>query len=295
MGPSVDTAAETDVGIEEEIKFQQDVGAAPLQRKVGFFGLALVGVASCWGVPRGVRIHWGPVTWCLILGLVWAACSYQWSADRTETTRELIRLFTYAFVGAALARRFDPKQLCVILVVSLAASAGTAVAMEVGSANFRPWDLNYRMGGTVHTNVLGRLAVLVAIAGLAYQRDPKIKYMCRVMVVAAIAVLILTKSRTGLATMVGGFAALRLVSSSVAQAVFAGVRLAGRRRRRALAVDLRRHMDATPDRGRHDSGAWRGRHLAHRPLAALAVDLERVPRPKRDGIWLRCVLVAGKD
>jgi O-antigen ligase len=70
------------------------------------------------------------------------------------------------------------------------------------------------MGGTVHTNVLGRLAVLVAIAGLAYQRDPKLKFLCRVVVVAAIAVLIFTKSRTGLATMIGGFAALRLVSSS---------------------------------------------------------------------------------
>lgn len=219
---TADNSVEGGEGIEQEEKFQQNVNAAPMGRKLGFFGMVMIGGLCCLQMPRGVKIYWGPLTFVLAAGLLWAAASYQWSADRHETGRELIRLFAYVFVGAALARRFDANELCFVVVATLIASVAIAVGLEMAVGNFRPWRMDYRIQGTLHTNVLARQAVLVAIAAVAYMVSPQSRGKWQLILIAAIAVAFLTKSRTGAVTLIAGLVSLRLMGSSLRSLITLG-------------------------------------------------------------------------
>ncbi|HMO84177.1 MAG TPA: O-antigen ligase family protein, partial [Lacipirellulaceae bacterium] len=209
------TSAERHENIEQEEKFRQSVDAAPIQRKAGFLGMLGVATLCLLQRPAGVRLRWGVLGALVLLSLAWAAASYRWSTERNETARGLVRLSAYAAVGAALARRFDAHQLCLVLAGALAVSVALAVGAEVLTANFRPWIPDYRIRGTLHANVLARQALLAAIAGAAlwiYARDTG---PWKLVTLAMVAVLMLTRSRTGAVTFVVALATLPLLGASL--------------------------------------------------------------------------------
>src|SRR4029079_5141774 len=91
------------------------------------------------------------------------------------TMRELIRLYIYTGVAAALARRFDTRSLCEVLVITLCGSVATAVGFEVMTGGFRPWVSDYRLTGSMHSNILGVQAAVIAIIAytFAVRRAPQ--------------------------------------------------------------------------------------------------------------------------
>jgi exopolysaccharide production protein ExoQ len=265
LGAAAEESAESNVQIGAEEKFQRDVGSATLARKAGFVGLAAIAACCWWSAPRGVRFTWGPAAWCAAAALGWAACSYAWSVNPAETARELIRLYVYAGVAAALAVRFDARQVAFILAFSLAASITVAVAAAAATGNFRPWQPDFRLSGTLHSNVLGQQALLLGIAAAAFTSDRRVGRLAWIVLGAAMAVLLLTKSRTAAVSFLAGLGALRLVTANaktllylgctgvaVAGAMLMAAALAGAQLERAAfeAMTLGRGEDVTSLTGR---------------------------------------------
>ena len=150
---------------------------------------------------REPRIRWDALTFLIGLLLLWAFASWAWSAHRGTTARELIRLSIYLGVAAALACRFDLRRLCMVFAIAFAGSALTAVGYEIITGGFKPWQADYRLTGTMHSNALAIQAGVVAIIAYAFAaRGNERKFLWYAIFLAAVAIVVLTKTRTALAT-----------------------------------------------------------------------------------------------
>lgn len=222
LGATAAESAESNFQIGAEEKFQRDVGSAALSRKLGFAGLIAIAACCLGTAPRGARYVWTPAAWCAAATLGWTACSYLWSVDAGETSRELIRLFVYAAVAAGLAARFNARQVAFVLCFTLASSIALAVTAAVVTGNFLPWRPDFRLSGTVHSNVLGQQALLLGVAAAAFTSDRRLGRLAWIVLAAAIAVLLLTKSRTAAVSFLAGLGALRLVAADAKTLLYLG-------------------------------------------------------------------------
>jgi exopolysaccharide production protein ExoQ len=209
LGPRDDVSTEAGKGIEDEEKFAKDVSAAPISRQLGFLGVMAVAAFCALGTPRGVRIasYGGLLLMAALLG--WTVASLSWSANRGETARELVRIVVYLAAGAMLARRLPIQETCAILMACLAVSVCLAAVLDVITPGFRPWSSGYRMQGTLHSNDLARQSLLLAVGAYAYARRLRGFNIWWLVLGAALLVLLLTKSRTALLTVMFGLAAVQ--------------------------------------------------------------------------------------
>lgn len=216
-------SAEAGRGLELKAVNEVGVSAASPVRLIGLGLLLSVGAACVLTLPRGVPVQSGALLPLIGLALFWAAASWLWSVDRGTTARELARLSICAGVAAALARRFELRELCVVVVIALSASALSAVGYEVVSGGFKPWQADYRMTGTLHSNALGIQAGVVAILAYAFaKRGNDYKFVWYTVLVAAVTVVILTKTRTALATVFVGIVVAHTIGRPARQWLFYG-------------------------------------------------------------------------
>jgi exopolysaccharide production protein ExoQ len=118
----------------------------------------------------------------------------------------------YVGVAAALALRFDLRSLSFVLAAALAGSVATAVAFEIATGGFKPWHADYRLTGSMHSNILAVQAAVVALIAYAFALEPgKRTTFCWTVFSLAVAVVFLTKARTALATVVAGVVAIHVV------------------------------------------------------------------------------------
>jgi O-antigen ligase len=212
-------SAEAGRYFDRQVEFQADVTSVNMQRKLGFVCLLLVGVYCIVSKPRGCRIRYSALSTLIGFGLIWTLASVLWSVEPMQTVRELVRLFGYLFVAGALALRFDPRSLCLVLVATLCISIGVSVGVEVVTGGFRPWVPDYRLSGTMHSAAMGYYSMLIALASYAFaQRTQSKSWWC--LFIAAAGVLVLSKALTSLVACLAGVAAFHLVGKSKRGLVF---------------------------------------------------------------------------
>ena len=186
-------------------------GAAPI-RLIGFGSLVGAGFVCVMTLCREPRIRWDALAFLIGFLILWAFASWAWSAHRGTTARELIRLSIYLGVAAALACRFDLRRLCIVFAIALAGSALTAVGYEIITGGFKPWQADYRLTGTMHSNALAIQAGVVAIIAYAFAaRGNERKLLWYAICLAAIAIVVLTKTRTALATVLVGAVVIHMI------------------------------------------------------------------------------------
>ena len=193
-------SAEAGRDLETSVK-ESGIGGAASPRIVGLVCLLGAGALCIATLPAAPRLHWNSLTWLILLGLAWTGASCTWSDHPGTTLREFARLLMYISTAAALAARFDLRSICCIFCIMLSGSVLAAVGYEVISGGFRPWQADYRLTGTLHSNALGILAGVVAIIAFAFGlRGRERKTFWYALVAAALVVIVLTKTRTALAT-----------------------------------------------------------------------------------------------
>jgi exopolysaccharide production protein ExoQ len=210
-------------GRDEDAKevMQEGLGVAAAGRLVGFALLIGVGGFCLITLPRETRFRLDKLSLLIALALIWALASVAWSVEPGTTIRELVRLVVYVAVAAALALRFDLRTLCFVLAAALAGSVGTAVAYEIATGGFKPWHANYRLTGSMHSNILAVQAAVVALVAYAFALEPgKRAAFCWALFAAALSVVILTKARTALFTVVAGMVAIHVVGRPARQWMF---------------------------------------------------------------------------
>ncbi len=199
-------------GIEDATVMDEGLGAAQMGRVIGLGFLIVAGGICFLTTPPGTRIRWDGLSYLMVFGLLWASVSVVWSIEPGTTARALVRVYVYAGVAVALARRFDPKSLCHVLVITLGGSVLTAVLFEIGTGGFRPWISDYRLTGSMHSNVLAVQTAVIAIIAYAFavRKNPH-KVLWWTIFVVAVAIVYFTKARTALITVMAGAAAIHIV------------------------------------------------------------------------------------
>lgn len=224
-------------GVEDKTAAEGGFEAAQPARSIGLILLMCAGGVCLLTASPDTRIRWDGLSFLIAAGLAWAALSTLWSAEPGTTMRELIRLYIYAGVATVLARRFGARSLCEVLVITLCGSVAASVAFEILTGGFRPWLSDYRLTGSMHSNILGVQAAVVAIIAYAFavRRAPRATLWWTLFVVAT-AVVFLTKARTALISVILGGVAVHVVGRpfrdwllpfSVATTLFAAALLTG--------------------------------------------------------------------
>jgi O-antigen ligase len=93
------------------------------------------------------------------------------------------------------------------LVVCVAAIVAD-IAADLAAGTFRPWMADFRMGGALHPNHIGRLGAIVALIGFAATWEPKYRAWAWVLFVAGTMVVLMSVSRSALAGLLAGLGAI---------------------------------------------------------------------------------------
>jgi exopolysaccharide production protein ExoQ len=199
-------------GIDDATVMDEGLGAAQIGRVIGLCLLMTAGAVCIITTRDETRIRCDSLSYLMIIGALWGTASVLWSVEPGTTARALVRVFVYAGVAFAMVRRFDPRSLCYVLVIMLGGSVLTAVLFEIGTGGFRPWQSDYRLTGTMHSNVLAIQTAVVAIIAyaFAFRENPR-KVLWWTIFLVALVVVYLTKARAALITVIAGAAAVHIV------------------------------------------------------------------------------------
>lgn len=198
-------------GMEDIEKFHKNVNAAPLHRKLGFLGLLSLGGYCFFTAPRNTSFRNYAVILGIVACLTWLAASFLWSDDWRHTAREFVRIAAYACVAFSFALRFGPRQICLVIMIGLAGSVFAACSASVLSGIFRPWASDFRLHGTLHSNLLAHHALVVLLIAVALSVSSRNVWFWRSLVIAIFMVIILTKTRGALASAIVGVTAIKLI------------------------------------------------------------------------------------
>ncbi len=214
-------AVELGAGMQDQAKFEEDVNAAPVYRKLGFLGLLAIAAYCLVSAPRGVVLQ--PSIVMLLIGccLAMVMASFFWSSGRQETGRELIRIVAYTGVAFAFARRFKPHELLKVLMLMAGVSVLAAALVDVAMGGFRPWSGDYRMHGTLHSNLLAHQALIALFVAFALYKNSSKPWIWKAVLLAMLSVIILTKTRGALASAIVGLTAIAVLGRSFSSLMLA--------------------------------------------------------------------------
>lgn len=169
-------------------------------RRLCFMALAAAGTfalfargGSKWRSPG---ILAGLLTACLGL----CTLSLTWSDEPSMTVRRLMVLYFFLMGAFGLARLYDCRDLCRIILVVTTTTALMGIMAEIGLRTFRPWSGEYRFSGSLHPNTQGAyLAAMALSAMLLAIVDGRRRWLYGCAIAFALVMLYLTKSRTSFA------------------------------------------------------------------------------------------------
>jgi O-antigen ligase len=194
--------------LDKQATAESELSGGAFQRKLGLAVLLMAGGLALVGHKTNPHLQISLLTSLVCALLAWTAASFLWSAEPTRSLREELRLATYVFVAIAIVRRFDIHEvLGMFLCVCLFAIAAD-VAADLRAGTFRPWTPDFRMGGALHPNHVGRLGAIVALFGIAGMWQPRWRRLAVLLLVGGSGVVVLSLSRSALISLVAGAAAM---------------------------------------------------------------------------------------
>lgn len=203
-------------GVDDRAEFESNVNSAPTMRKVGFVMLVALGGFSLVTSQRRLEITNYPLLASTTLLVTWTYGSIAWSHFPRETMLELIRLSGWIVVAFGLTRKFTANEFAVIMFIVVAGAVSAAVATDLLTGAFRPWQSTYRMTGTLHPNGLADNAALMAvIATFFFIKSDKRQYGWLVIIAIGFVVVALTKSRNGLMCFFVGIYVLSIIGQPI--------------------------------------------------------------------------------
>ncbi|HBJ34531.1 MAG TPA: hypothetical protein DDZ51_07155 [Planctomycetaceae bacterium] len=203
-------------GVDDRAEFESNVNSAPTMRKVGFVMLIALGGFSLVTSQRRLKVTNYPLLISALLLATWTYGSVVWSHFPRETMLELIRLSGWVLVALGLARKHNSNELAVIMFIVVTGAVAAAVATDLLTGDFRPWQSAYRMTGTLHPNGLADNAALMAVIATYFLiTSDKRHYGWLVIVAIGFAVVALTKSRNGLMCFFVGIYVLSIIGQPI--------------------------------------------------------------------------------
>lgn len=200
-------------GIDAKTVMEGEFDSSQATRGLGLLCLLTAAALCAATMPADARFRCDGFLALILLGLMWTTAGILWSPDHAMTAREIARLLVYAAVAALMARRFDPRQLCQVLAIMLGGSVLTALLYEIMTGGFQPWRADYRLTGSMHSNIFAAQATVVAVIAYAFaiNRQPRARLWWAIFLIATLLVY-LTKARTSLISEFVGVALIHILS-----------------------------------------------------------------------------------
>jgi O-antigen ligase len=150
----------------------------------------------------------GMLSGAILLFLALATLSPLWGDDLLTTGKKVVGMAFLALAALAMARQSDGPGLLTFAIFSLGTFAASGILAELVVGSFHPLEPGYRFAGLVHPNAMGSACAILAVASVAYARlRPERRRACEALALAALVLLVLTRSRTALVAGVAGLAA----------------------------------------------------------------------------------------
>ncbi len=194
--------------VEEQDVTDTQVQVGSRQKKIAFALLLSIGIYLALILQPDEVWRSNRLLWLIVGGLGWVAASFLWSSEPSLTVRELFRLSTVVMIAYGIAKNYSVQQAMFIVLVITSVSVLTAFAAELAAGCLVPWVADYRFQGGMHANMVGLHATIMVIAAFACMNEAKQKQVFVFLIALGVLALILTKSRTGAAACIVGFALL---------------------------------------------------------------------------------------
>jgi O-antigen ligase len=178
---------------------QAEEGDGTPFRRIALVSLAAAGAVGLVGGGRPWRVH--PLGTCLlIVAVAWCTASVVWSDSPMQSLRRLVTALCSLIGVIGLARQLTAREFCQVVVLSGIGLILFSLFVDL-AAGARPWNPDYRFGGTLHPNLMACYCALVCLAAYCAAAESRWPVLWWAIVLLAAALLLLTKSRTGLAAL----------------------------------------------------------------------------------------------
>ncbi|WP_254507410.1 O-antigen ligase family protein [Anatilimnocola floriformis] len=207
-----------------EASIVSSTGGGNIIRRLTFFWMGGVGLTLLF-VANKIEWKIKPLlALTFIAPLAWGWISLLWSTESSLCIRRLTVRTCSALACVGIGRLFTLKQICWLALFILGGSIGIGVLAELGLRRFRPWSGDYRFSGTQHPNPEGMYLAACCFAAVSLAWGEK-KYRAILIgiALAAVMLLVLTKSRSATAALVITFGAVLLLQTTLRFKLFAGL------------------------------------------------------------------------
>lgn len=211
------TALKKDLLVDQPTEVGELVEEQSPLRPVGYLLLGCSSLAL-WLVRPRFATSWKSLgLWCLVGYLLWCCASVVWSDDPNTTAKRLVPLALLVLTALGMSRHIGTEHSWVVGWVAPTVHLLVGLAAEFQWGTLRPWQSEFRLCGTTHPNTLGlQLAILLLALYCAKPWRLALRWPILLLGTIALCALILTKSRTALATLVIGLGMTTLPQASLA-------------------------------------------------------------------------------
>lgn len=187
---------------------------------LGVLGLLALLARRADGVcrPRGV------LAWAVLVFLALSAASVGWADDLPVSLRRVAALGLVVMAVAGLVRTLPPDAVVTFTFLASGAYVLVAAGVELATGALHPGAEGYRLSGVFHPNTTGSFAALLALAATSPAAGPRRRRVAAFVV--ALAVLLLTRSRSNLGALVVALSARWVIAAGAARLLRAAVVLA---------------------------------------------------------------------
>lgn len=192
-----------------------------LARQVALGSLGLFGlVALVWPGGKTLRIQnvLGVVCICY---LMWCLATCFWSDDISRSLRRWIALMCEVAAGVAIAKRTSVRQFVWIVFACTLSWLVLGIVSELAHGTFRPFEVGHRFAGIFHPNIMGVNVAILTLSTLYLATGANRRnWLLVCFALVCVIFLLLTRSRTSLAAMLGSVATYWIVMAPAPRKYF---------------------------------------------------------------------------
>jgi O-antigen ligase len=183
-------------------------------RRVAFLAIAATGALAFVFARQSPLPTPSPLA-VLLIAMVGLCCvSAAWAQDFGMCVRRLLVLVLCVVGTVGVARRLTLRELCIVALAVSSSLVMVGVGCELMLGTFRPWSGEYRFSGTVHPNTQGAYLAVMCFSSLClWMSDRPRRWLYGSLLAISLVLLVLTKSRTSTAGVLGTLGMMWLVMS----------------------------------------------------------------------------------
>jgi exopolysaccharide production protein ExoQ len=187
------------ISVGEFVELQHEGSSLRVVAFLSLGGFATLSLFRYWG-ERDIKRQ-GVLGWLLIFFAGWALASLAWSDDPAISIRRLVVIAMLSLGTFAVCQRFALADIVVWVLLSTLCYLHIGLAAELFLGTFQPLSADYRFAGTMHPNSQGTNCAFLFLASLFLLVHAKRwRWLLGLIVCESFILLLLTKSRTSIAS-----------------------------------------------------------------------------------------------